>query len=263
MLGWLLDALRPTDVVDIGILAYLIYRAVIIIRGTRAVQSLVGLGILAILYVTSQQLHLNSVHWLLDKFFVYLVFAVIVLFQQDIRRGLARAGGNLFPSLRSPGSVPVTEEIIKACFALASRRIGALIAIERGASLDEYLETATRLDSQVHQELLLAIFHPTSPLHDGAVIIQKGRIAAAQVFLPLKLTKDVSRFYGTRHRAALGLTEETDAVVIIVSEERGTVSLVENGQMTSVSDANELRQQLLERFQDLKVEPSPGKREGA
>lgn len=255
-MSWLLDTLRWTDVLDIAILAFLIYRTFLILRGTRAVQSLAGLAILAVLYVVADRLELYSVHWLLDRFFVYLFIAVIVLFQQDIRRALARAGGRFFPTLRSQGSVPVAEEIIRASFALASRRMGALIAIERGASLEDYMETATRLDAIVHQELLLAIFHPTSPLHDGAVVVQKGRIAAAQVFVPLKLTKDVSRFYGTRHRAALGLTEETDAVVIIVSEERGTVSLVESGQMTAVSDPNELRQKLLERFQDLKVQPA-------
>lgn len=255
-MGWLLDAFRWTDLLDIAILAFLVHRTFVIVRGTRAVQSLVGLGVLLALYLVAGQLQLNAVHWLLEEFFVYLFIAVIVLFQQDIRRALARAGGRFFPTMRSTGSVPVAEEIIKASFALASRRIGALVAIERGASLEEYMDNATRLDAVVHQELLLAIFHPTSPLHDGAVVVQKGRIAAAQVFVPLKLTKDVSRFYGTRHRAALGLSEETDAVVLIVSEERGTVSLVENGQITPVSDANELRQQLLERFQDLKVQPA-------
>lgn len=255
-MGWLLDAFRWTDLLDIAILAFLVHRTFVIVRGTRAVQSLVGLAVLLALYLVAGQLQLNAVHWLLEEFFVYLFIAVIVLFQQDIRRALARAGGRFFPTMRSTGSVPVAEEIIKASFALASRRIGALIAIERGASLEEYMDNATRLDAMVHQELLLAIFHPTSPLHDGAVVVQKGRIAAAQVFVPLKLTKDVSRFYGTRHRAALGLSEETDAVVLIVSEERGTVSLVENGQITPVSDANELRQQLLERFQDLKVQPA-------
>ncbi len=254
MIDWLWDSVRWTDALDIAVLAFLVHRTYIIVRGTRAVQSLAGLSILGVLYVVSAQLGLNALHFILDRFFFYAIIVVIVLFQQDIRRALARAGGRFFPTLRSQASVPVAEEIIKASFALASRRMGALIAIERGASLEDYMETSTRLDAQVHQELLLAIFHPTSPLHDGAVVVQKGRIAAAQVFVPLKLTKDVSRFYGTRHRAALGLTEETDCVVIIVSEERGTVSLVESGQMTPVNDPNELRQLLLERFQDLNVQ---------
>lgn len=257
MISWLWDSIGWSDALDIGILAWLLYRTLLIIRGTRAIQALVGLGILLLVYVLSDQLSLHAVHWLLDRFFVYLFFGVIVLFQQDIRKGLARAGGRVFSRIRAPASIPMTEEIIKASFALASRRMGALIAIERGASLDDLVEPATRLDARVSQELLLAVFHPTSPLHDGAVVIQKERLAAAQVFLPLKLSKDVSRFYGTRHRAALGLTEETDAVVIIVSEERGTVSLVERGQIIPTSDANELRQSLMERFQNLRTPGEP------
>lgn len=255
MITWLWQSIGWIDVLDIAILAWMLYRMMLIIRGTRAFQSLVGLFFVLLVYAAASRLHLNSVHWLLDKFFVYIFFSVIVIFQQDIRRGLARAGGQLFPAFRTPASIPVHEEIIKASFAMAARRIGALIAIERGASLDDYVEAATPLDAYVSQELLLAVFHPTSPLHDGAVVVQKERMAAAQAFLPLKLTKDVSRFYGTRHRAALGLTEETDALVIIVSEERGTVSLVEHGQITPASDPNELRQRLTERMKDLKSRP--------
>lgn len=254
---WLWQSISWIDVLDIAILAWMLYWMMLIIRGTRAFQSLVGLFLVMLVYGAASRFHLNSVHWLLDKFFVYIFFSVIVIFQQDIRRGLARAGGQLFPAfLRSSAAIPVHEEIIKASFAMAARRIGALIAIERGASLDDYVEAATPLDAYVSQELLLAVFHPTSPLHDGAVIVQKDRMAAAQAFLPLKLTKDVSRFYGTRHRAALGLTEETDALVIIVSEERGTVSLVEHGQITPASDPNELRQRLTERMGDLKSRPA-------
>lgn len=249
MLGWLWESLRWTDGLDIAIMAFLIYRSLLIMRGTRAFQSLIGLIFLGLLYVAADRLDLTSIRWMLDKFFVYIVLAVIVLFQQDIRRALARAGGRLFPTLRTSSDVPMLEDLIKASFAMASRRIGALIAIEQEASLDEYIEAAQGLDAQVSDELLLAIFHPTSPLHDGAVVVQKGRIAAAKVFLPLTLSKDVSRFFGTRHRAALGLTEETDAVVIIVSEERGTVSLVQHGQINPTSDANELRERLQEIFQ--------------
>jgi diadenylate cyclase len=141
------------------------------------------------------------------------------------------------------------EELIKACFTMASRRVGALIAIERSADLDEYVDRATLIDAQVSHELLSAIFHPTSPLHDGAVIIQKNRIAAAQSFFPLSLSKEISRFFGTRHRAAIGLTEETDAVAIIVSEERGTVSLVVSGRIIPTANANELREQIQEILQ--------------
>ena len=255
MAGWLWESLQWNDVLDIAIMAYLLYRALLILKGTRALQSLVGLiGVLA-LYVFAEQFELVSVHWLLEKFLVYIVLAVIILFQTDIRRGLARAGGRLFVSSRGDlGNASMREELIKACFALASRRVGALVAIERSANLDEYVERATAIDAVVSHEILTAIFHPTSPLHDGAVVVQKNRIAAAQAFFPLSLSKDISRFFGTRHRAAIGLTEETDAVAIIVSEERGTVSIVENGRITPTANANELREQIQEIFQ---VTPEP------
>jgi diadenylate cyclase len=256
-IGWLWESLRWTDVLDIAIMAYLMYRTLLLMRGTRAFQSFVGLMALLLLYFAAQRLELTSIRWMLDKFFVYIVLAVIVLFQQDIRRALARAGGRLFPSLRPTSDVAMLEDIIKASFAMASRRIGALVAIERFASLDEYVEAAQPIDAQVSDELLLAIFHPTSPLHDGAVVIQKGRVVAAKVFLPLTLSKDVSRFFGTRHRAALGLTEETDAVVLIVSEERGTVSLVQHGRIHPTSDQNELRERLQEIFQGARSRPEP------
>jgi diadenylate cyclase len=246
--SWLWDTLEASDVIDIMVLSYIIYRALRIIQGTRAIQSLVGLVGLVGLYVLSDYMGLTTLSWLLEKFSVYVVLAILILFQEDIRRGLARAG-SFFPSFTTNSDLPMLQELIKVSFVLGSRRIGALIAIERNASLEEYVEPATQLDALVTEELLLAVFHPTSPLHDGAVVIQKGRAAAAQVFLPLSLSKDVSRFFGTRHRAAIGLTEAADAVVIIVSEERGTVSLVLDGQITPMSDANALREQLLALFQ--------------
>lgn len=245
---WTLTTIRWNDVVDIAILSYVLYRTLLILKGTRAFQSLLGLVAVGLVYALSQQLHLYTLNFLLEKFFVYIVLAVIILFQNDIRQGLARAGGRLFRSFATRPETSMLEDVVRACFALASRRMGALIAIQRTASLDEYVEPALRLDARVSQELLLSIFHPTSPLHDGAVVLQSGRLAAAKVFLPLSLSKDVSRFFGTRHRAALGLTEETDAVVLIVSEERGTVSLAMSGALTPVGDINELRQRLQEIF---------------
>ncbi len=249
MLGWLWQTLTWFDVLDIAIMAWILYRAMLVIRGTRAIQSLLGLLVLVALYLVSGWIGLYTIHWVLEKFFVYIVLAVIILFQQDIRRGLATAGGRLFPSIRTPTRVSMLEDLVRASFALASRRIGALIAIEREASLEEYVEPAAHLDALVSQELLLAIFHPTSPLHDGAVVIQKGRLAVAKAFLPLSHSKTVSRFFGTRHRAAIGLTEETDALVIVVSEERGTVSLVEHGQIMPTTDVNQLRDLLQETLQ--------------
>ncbi len=245
---WTLSTIHWNDIVDIAILSYVLYRTLLILKGTRAFQSLLGLVFVLLIYALSARFHLYTLHWLLQKFFVYIVLAVIILFQNDIRHGLARAGGQLFKSFAPRPETSMLEDVVRACFALASRRMGALIAIQRTASLDDYVEPALRLDARVSQELLLSIFHPTSPLHDGAVVVQAGRLAAAKVFLPLSLSKDVSRFFGTRHRAALGLTEETDAVVLIVSEERGTVSLAMSGALTPVGDINELRQRLQEIF---------------
>ena len=250
MVGWLWESLRWNDVLDIAIMSYLLYRAMLILKGTRALQSLVGLLAVLGLYVFAGHFELISVSWLLQKFLVYIVLAVIILFQKDIRRGLARAGGRLFVGSRADsGNASMREELIKACFALASRRVGALVAIERSADLDEYVERSTAIDAVVSHELLSAIFHPTSPLHDGAVVVQKNRIAAAQVFFPLSLSKEISRFFGTRHRAAIGLTEDTDAVAIIVSEERGTVSIVVQGRIIPTANAKELREQIQEIFQ--------------
>jgi diadenylate cyclase len=255
MLSWYWEVLRKSDVLDIGLMAFLFYRLLLIIRGTRAIQTLVGLTALLILYVLAARLGLDGVSFLLDRFFFYIVLAVIILFQQDIRRALASAGGRLFPEFRPRGELVMLDDLVRASFSLASRHIGALVAIERNASLDEYTQSGTQLDAVVSQELLQAIFHPTSPLHDGAVLIQKGRLSAAQAFLPLSQSKELSRLLGTRHRAAIGLTEETDAVVIIVSEERGTVSVVRDGHLTPTTDANELRACLADLFGQSAAEP--------
>lgn len=260
--GWLWASMRWTDLLDIALMSFILYRALLILRGTRAIQSLVGLLALIAVYLLADFLELLSIHWLLEKFFVYFVLAVIILFQQDIRRGLARAGGQLFFTPNRPQAeftLPILEELVRASFAMASRRMGALVAIERSATLQEFTDPATALDAQVSQSLLLAIFHPTSPLHDGAIVLRKGRIAAAQVFLPLTQSKTVSRYMGTRHRAALGLTEETDALIVIVSEERGTVSLVEHGELRAMADPNELREALQRSLQQASTErPAKG-----
>ena len=250
---WLIDNIQPRDLLDIFLLSYILYRILLILKGTRAVQSLVGLLFLVAIYGFAEQAELHSLHWVLEKFFVYLVLAIIILFQEDFRKGLARAG-QLFPSLQSEKKNPTFQELIKVSFALSARRIGALIAIERTAALDDFIDPAKRLDALISSELLTAIFLPTSPLHDGAVIIRNNRITAAQCFLPLAITKDISRIYGTRHLAAIGLTESTDALVIVISEERGTVGITQNGEIEIVHDANEMRQRLQAYLIDSQVE---------
>ena len=182
--------IRPTDVLDIGLLWFLVYRVLLLMRGTRAFQSLLGLLVLLAVYAMSGRLELYAIHWMLEKFFVYIVLAVIILFQSDIRRGLASTGGRLFPSFSTRPDPTAFEEIVRASFQMASRRIGALMAIEREASLDDYADSGHRMEARVSTDLLLSIFHPTSPLHDGAAIIRHDRLVAAKVFLPLSLSRE-------------------------------------------------------------------------
>lgn len=254
---WLLQSIELWDVVDIALMTFILYRTLLIIRGTRAVQSLAGLFVLMVVYVIADWLQLMSINWLLQQFFEISVLALIILFQEDIRRGLARAGGRFVLQGRKASDLPLLEEVVRASYAMAARRMGAIIAIERGGSLDEYVDSATALDAQVSQSLLLSVFHPTSPLHDGAVVIQKGRMACAQAFLPLTQSKSVSKFLGTRHRAAIGLTETTDAIVVVVSEERGVVSICHEGRLHTTTDANDLRQELQTLFQVDDAVPAP------
>ncbi len=242
-----LGTMEWTDWLDILLLAWLIYRLLLLVRGTRAFQALVALGVVVALYLASEGLDLAALNWALDNSLTYLVLALMIVFQEDIRRALARAGaffGRTSP-LR-PGDAKVMEEVIKAVFALAHRKIGALVVVERTAGLEPYVEGAHPIDAYVTTELLQSIFHPSSPLHDGAVVLARNRVVAAGAFLPISLSKDIARTWGTRHRAAIGVTEETDAVCLVVSEERGTVAIVRGGEIVPVADANDLRQRLAE-----------------
>ncbi len=234
------------DVVDVVLLAVAIYLVLGVLRGTRAFQSLVGILLLAGVYLFSAAVGLSTLHWVLDSLFVYAVLALLILFQEDIRRVLAQAGGTVFAgrARNEVEDVAMIEEIVKATFTLAGRRIGALITIERQASLSGYAESGQLLDAVVSNELLQALFHPSSPVHDGAVVLESGRIDRAGVFLPLSMARDLPKVYGTRHRAAVGITEVTDSVCVIVSEERGTVAVVADGKVTPVADPNELRQRM-------------------
>ncbi len=254
---WLLDWYQESpfstatwmDWADILLLAWIIYRGLILIRGTRAMQSLLGLGLLGVIYVVSDYLGLATLHWILDHLFVYVILVLLILFQEDIRRALARAGGTLFgrPS-QQPSDANLMQEMIKAVFALAGKKVGAIIAIERAATLQPYVSGAHPIDARISKELLQSLFHPSSPLHDGAVVISGEKIVAAGVFLPLSLSKNISKAYGTRHRAAIGLTEATDAICLVVSEERGTVAVVQDGQITPVADPDDLRERLMSGF---------------
>jgi diadenylate cyclase len=220
-------AVSWSDALDIALVSFLIYELLLLIRGTRAVQMALSGGFLILLFFLSRWLQLETVNWVIRNLATYVVFAIIVLFQADIRRALAHFGRAPFFRYfeRAESAAETIEEIAVAASTLAARRIGAIIVIERQIGLRNYIEGGIPLDATVTYDLLTTIFQPGSPLHDGAVIIQADRVAAAACFLPLSVNPKVSRDLGTRHRAALGLTEENDAVAVVVSEETGSISL--------------------------------------
>ena len=229
------------DTLDVVVVAVGIYWLLLLIKGTRAIQILVGLGALIGLRVAADFLELLTLAWLLDNFLGPAVLIVVILFQADIRRGLGRLGRGFFPRLSERQESQIVEEVVRAAQALSARRIGALIVLERRTGLDDQVESGTPLDAAVTKELLTTIFQPSSPLHDGAVLIQQGRISHAGAILPLTLRTDLPEGVGTRHRAAVGITEETDAAVIVVSEETGSISVVMGGEMIRSLDAPRLR----------------------
>jgi diadenylate cyclase len=221
------------DVLDIALVSFLIYELLLLIRGTRAAQMALSGGFLIGLYFLSRWLELETVNWVIRNLAAYVVFAIIVLFQSDIRRALAHFGRAPFFRYfeRASSADETIEELVVAATTLATRRIGAIVVIERQIGLRNYIEGGIPLDALVTYDLLASIFQLGSPLHDGAVIVQGDRIAAAACFLPLSVNPRVSRDLGTRHRAALGLTEENDAIAIVVSEERGAISLAIGGDL--------------------------------
>ncbi len=232
------------DTLDILVVAFLIYWLLLLIKGTRAVQILVGISALVALRIVSDLLELITVAWILDNFLVYGVLIIVVLFQADIRRALARVGRGFYPRLSERRESQILEEVVRACQALQRRRVGALIVLERETGLQDLIEAGKPIDGTVSKELLTAIFQTASPLHDGAVLVHEDRISHAGCILPLTLRTDLPEGVGTRHRAAVGITEETDAVVIVVSEETGSISVVFAGDMVHGLDAPELREVL-------------------
>ena len=241
--------LRWQDALDIGIIAFVLYRLIHMIRGTRAMQMIIGLVVILLAYVSSQMFGLYTLNWVLDNFLGSIILVIIVIFQSDIRRALTQFGtAPLFGGADRIERGQVLEEITKAVVSLATRRIGGLIVLEREVGLNEYIEVGTRLDARVTRELLESVFIPHSPMHDGALVIQKGRVAAARCFLPLSVDPNLSQAFGTRHRAAVGLTEETDAVAVVISEERGKISLVVEGKVNEDLEGPQLRSSLQRLF---------------
>jgi len=234
------------DLVDIAIVSFLIYEFLKLIRGTRAVQMGVGTLLIVALFYVSRLAPLQTVNWLIRNALLYVAFAAIVIFQSDIRRALAHFGQAPFFRYfnRQEAADDTIEEIVVAATMLSSQKVGAIIAVEREIGLRNYIESGIPLDATLTYDLLVTIFQPGSPLHDGAVILQENRVAAAACFLPLTVNPRVSRELGTRHRAAIGLTEEGDAVAVIVSEETGYISVAIDGRIDRRLSPDELRDRL-------------------
>jgi uncharacterized protein (TIGR00159 family) len=234
------------QVLDILIVAFIIYQLLQFIRGTHAVQIAVGTVLMVGFYWVSQLLNLEAVNWLLRTFLPYVVFGLIVIFQAEIRKVLAHLGKTpLLGAFSREKPEETIDEIVLAATTLAAQKIGAIVVLEREMGLRSYIETGIGLDALLTYDLLISIFNPGTPLHDGAVVIQGNRVAAAACFLPLTVNPQLSRELGSRHRAAIGVTEDTDAIAVVVSEETGTISIVSGGEIRRDLDAPLLKAALL------------------
>lgn len=230
------DIVGWRTIIDVGVVALVVYQALLLLRGSRSAPVMLAIALLFGMFYISQDdvLDLPTLNWLLDRFISSIVVLLVVLFQDDLRRALASAVRTpLVFSSRDPESTAVLEEVLRSCAVLSQRGIGALIVIEQQALLDRYVQDGIKMESEVSWQVLLSLFIPShmNPTHDGAVIIQKGRMAAAACFLPLAYGDDIPPSLGSRHRAALGLADETDAIVIVVSEESGTCAVAHMGQL--------------------------------
>jgi len=256
---WIIQNIRWQDVLDILVVAFIIYRIFLLIKGTRALQMLVGLAIILLVFLAARKIELLTLSWIINNFITYFILVIIILFQSDLRRMLTRMGeGPFFGS--GVENLQIIEDVIGAAVNLSNHKIGALIVLERRNKLNDYIEMGTPLDAMVKRELIISLFHPRSPLHDGAVIIQNGRISAAGCYLPLTTNPRVSKSYGTRHRAAIGLSEETDAIVVVVSEETSRISVAVGGKLTKALDSATLKRVLQSQFAgERKEEEKPGK----
>ncbi len=233
------------DLVEVAIISYLFYRLLLLLRHTRAMRMVWGLVVIALFGFVARVAEFRTLDYLLRNVYTYIVIAIIVLFQNEIRRLLTSLGRTAYlRSMRRGGDIDPIDEIVTAATGLAANRHGAIIVFEREMSLRQYAEAGINLDALASYDLLVSIFNPATPLHDGAVIMRQGRISAAACFLPLTLNPRLSRELGSRHRAAIGVTEETDAVALVVSEETGKISVVVEGQMERGLDGDRLGERL-------------------
>jgi diadenylate cyclase len=238
----LLDLLTWIDLADIALVAILFYNLLLLIRGTRAVPMLLGLLAVVGVYQLAKLVRLRTLETIIENFFLFLPFAAIVLFQDEIRRALANIGRNplLGRGVRRRVAT-VLDDVVEATATLAARKVGALVVFERQEGLRDYVERGVKLDAAISAELLVNLFTPDTPLHDGALVVRGERIAAAGCFLPLASDPDFARGFGSRHRAALGISEQTDAVAIVVSEETGEISMAIEGRLVRDLDQDGLR----------------------
>lgn len=235
-------------VVDIALVAYVIYKLITVIRGTRAVQLLKGITVILIVWFLSSFFGLRTLQWLMSQTVTYGLLAIIIIFQPELRRALEQLGrGRFFTRSTTPeekNTMQTIEAMMKAVEYMAKRRIGALISIEKETGMNDYVETGIQMHAKVSSELLINIFIPNTPLHDGAVIMRDNQITAAACYLPLSENPFISKELGTRHRAALGISEVTDSVTIVVSEETGAISVAKNGDLHRAIDEEKLKAML-------------------
>ena len=242
----LLETIHFQDVLDIALLTAIIYWLLLLIKGTRTIPILVGLTVLLATYVLATFLDLEAIGWMMENLFSSTVVILVVLFQTDIRNALARVGiSTMLRESHVSAQMDLIDEVVGSVFYMAEKRIGGTIVLENDSGLRNYIERGKPIMGEMTVDLLVSIFHTSSPLHDGAVIIDKeGKLAAARCILPLSMNPVTSSMIGTRHRSGLGLSEETDAVVVIVSEERGNVSLAHQGKLMRDLDSNQLRRKI-------------------
>jgi diadenylate cyclase len=251
------EQLSMRSVFDILVVAFLIYQFLSLIRGTRAAPMLVGVGTLVVALYIAHLAELQTVDWLVTTILPYAMFALIVVFQAEIRQSLARLGRKLtFSRIAPANGLESYDDIVLAANLFSQNQTGALIVIEREIGLRTYIESGVVLDAQLSYDLLATIFRPSAPLHDGAVIVQKDRIAAAACFLPLSMNPLLSTQLGTRHRAGIGITEETDAISVIVSEETGAISVAVGGHIDRDVSVERLRERLAELLRRYVPQPS-------
>lgn len=241
-----LQLIRVTDILDIAIISFAVYKLFSLLRNTRAEQVLNGLVIVLVFASVAEILNLNTVSWVMNQFLTVALVFIIVVFQPELRSALERIGRgrSIFTRDRVLRSEKTIDELVSAMSSLSRQKIGALVVLEREVGLSDIVESGTRLGADVTSELLINIFIPNTPLHDGAVIISEDRILAAACYLPLSSSNTIAKELGTRHRAAIGISERSDCVVVVVSEETGNISVVESGRIDRYLDSDSLAQRL-------------------